>query len=189
MLALAADERRLEGALDGAERRGRRRVVAGEGRRRGGRVVPVVERRRRRGGPAGDDGRVGIGLDLVGGGVEPGRDDVLGRPERRRRRPRARACATSAKGFSRWALRMALFVLRRRSGAQRTVRRRVAAPRRILLCTAFVGCCLFFPLEHAATKRGAPQKSDAVEWQEAVQYASVAWGRSAAVARSTCASS
>ena len=71
---------------------------------------------------------------------------------------RACACATSAKGFSRWALRMALFVLRRRSGAQRTVRRRVATPRRILLCTAFLVQCLFFPLEHAATKRGAPAK-------------------------------
>merc|ERR1719478_2022459 len=62
---------------------------------------------------------------------------------------------------------MELFVLRRRSGAQRTLRRRVAAPRRILLCHSFFGAVLVLPSGSTPRLNAAPlQKSDAVEWQE-----------------------
>ena len=158
---------RLRRMSDGWKVRLMARSGAGAGARRrrrgGGRVVPVVVRRRRgwraspRRRPRRDRTRPRRR------GVEPGRDDVLGRPERGDD-GRACACATSAKGFSRWALRMALFVLRggaallcsccgfRKSAAG-------AAPAAHACCAQLFWCSACSSLwRHAATKRGAPAK-------------------------------
>ena len=190
MLALAADERagwlvRLmarSGAGAGASSPARGGGAAG--------ASSLVVERRRRGGPAGDDGRVGIGLDLVGGGVGLGRDDVLGRPERRRRRPRVRVRnvreGVLAVGAEDGVVRVAPAQRCAAHGAER----RVADAAAHLAVPQLFGAVLVLPSGARRDQTRRPCKSRML-WsgEGSLQYASVAWGRSAAVARSTCASS